>query len=331
MVVAQSLFLTLQHRYPGCRIDVVAPPVPLPLLTRMPEVSEIIDLGIGHGKLGLGRRYRVARSLRGHAYDQAIVFSGTIKAALLPAFACIPRRTGLRGEWRPGLINDLRDRRELGVESIVSLGLEPGEELPSRFFYPALTTDPQNQRELIERFGLRPDRSAVIVVPGAGYGPAKRWPLERFAELAAALVGQNRDVWVLGSKREFPLGEELTALVESARNLCGTSLLDAVDLAALATSVVSNDSGLMHLSAATGSNVVGIYGPSTPDVMWPLSDSARVLYRGIECSPCWARTCPYGHMRCMTEISVPHVLEALQSLESEAPPSQKGESRLTVT
>jgi heptosyltransferase-2 len=108
MVMAQSLFITLRNRYPEVAIDVLAPQWSLPLLARMPEVRRGIALTAGHSQLKLLQRYRLGRELRAQAYDWAIVLPRSLKAALVPYWARIPRRTGFRGEWRYGLLNDIR-------------------------------------------------------------------------------------------------------------------------------------------------------------------------------------------------------------------------------
>ena len=152
-------------------------------------------------------------------------------------------------------------------------------------------------------------------MPGAEYGPAKRWPAPSFAVLARALAQAGRSVLLLGSAKERELGEEIRVPAASARvrNLCGeTTLGDVVDLLAAADAAVSNDSGLLHVAAAAGTPVVAIYGSSSPTFTPPLTARATILYRGIECSPCFARECPLGHLRCLREIEPGDVLEAVE-------------------
>ena len=97
MVMAQSLFISLRRENPEVEIDVVAPDWSRPLLDRMPEVREAIGLPVTHGELHLATRWQVGRSLASKGYQRAIVLPRSIKSALVPFFAGIPRRTGFRG------------------------------------------------------------------------------------------------------------------------------------------------------------------------------------------------------------------------------------------
>lgn len=321
MVMAQSLYRTLQELHTGAAIDVLAPGWSGPLLGRMPEVRRHITLPLNHGEFGLGARYRLGRQLQAESYDQAIVIPRSFKAALPPFFARIPRRTGYRGEMRYGLINDMRplDKSVLiqTVQRYVALGLDRHAALPPGHIpQPRLRIDQQNQQRLLAELALSLDRPVVGFMPGAEYGPAKRWPPESFAGLARRLIDNGSQVWLFGSGRDRAACEAIVAATNRAAlvNLAGrTRLEDAVDLIALVRAAVSNDSGLMHIAAATGRELVAIYGSSSPAYTPPLTDGARVIYLGLECSPCFERQCPLGHYRCLREITVEQVFDYFRS------------------
>lgn len=315
MVMAQSLFKLLRERE-GADIDVVGPPWSVPLAGRMPEVGEVIPLEVRHGEAGILPRWHLGRVLRARAYDRAIVLPRSFKSALVPWFARVPVRTGFAAELRRPLLTDPRvlDRRRLDqtVKRFVALGLRKDEPLPEALPSPALRADPMRQAELRAMHGLD-ERSAVAMMPGAAYGPAKQWPVEHFGALASMLVQRGAQVWVMGSAGERALGEAIrTAAGAGVRNLCGiTSLADAVDLLALCRAAVSNDSGLMHVAAASGTHVVAIYGSSTPVFTPPLTSRRTVLYQGLDCSPCFERRCPLKHLACLRGIAPEAVLDGL--------------------
>jgi heptosyltransferase II len=326
MVMAQALYRVLAERVPAPEIHVLAPPWSLPLLARMPEVVKSIELAAGHGELKLGLRRSLGLALRAERYSEAIVLPRSLKAALVPWFARIPKRTGFRGEWRYGLLNDVREldrvRLDQTVKRFIALGLAAHAALPSMLpaeWQPRLRVDDANLARLRREHGLGGE-PLVALMPGAEYGPAKRWPAASFAALARSLAQAGRCVLLLGSTKEHELGEKICEQAVSARvrNLCGaTTLGDVVDLLAAADAAVSNDSGLLHVAAAAGTSVVAIYGSSSPKFTPPLTANAAIVYRAIECSPCFARECPLGHLRCLREIEPGEVLQVVEGTLAE--------------
>ena len=306
-LMAQPLLARLREKSPGVRIDALAPAWVAPVMRRMPEIEEVIETPFVHGPLELRARWRLGRSLRARRYDQAIVLPNSWKSALVPFFADIPIRSGYVGESRYGLLN-LKYRTKGKERTAMALhyarlsekpGTAPREPLPE----PRLRFDPISVRATAARFGIV-GRYAVLC-PGAEYGPAKRWPY--FVELSSRV---SVPVVILGSPSDR---EAAAGLV--GKNLIGqTSLDEAIELIASAEFVVTNDSGLMHVAAAVGTPQIALFGSSSPRHTPPLSAQARVLWLGIECSPCYARECPLGHFRCMRELAVDRVLDEIASM-----------------
>jgi heptosyltransferase-2 len=153
--------------------------------------------------------------------------------------------------------------------------------------------------------------------PGAEYGPAKRWPTHHFADLAREKIQSGFQVWIMGSQKDNDIAEQIHARVSSPHcyNLTGkTSLADAIDLMACGALVVSNDSGLMHMAAALQKPLIAIYGSSHAGFTPPLSEHVKILSLNLSCSPCFARTCPLEHLRCLNDLSPQQVLSAMESL-----------------
>ncbi len=312
--MAQALLLLLKQRDPERELDVLAPGWSLPIVSRMPQVRRGIAAQTGHAEIGLPKRWRIGRELQQQGYDRAIILPRSLKAALIPWFASIERRTGFRGEGRFRLINDVRpfdpDVLDQTVKRFAALGLDPGEALPE-IPNPELRVSDANQDALLEQLDIRTDHPVIAMMPGAEYGPAKCWPIEYFAELATLLAADGCDVWVLGSASDGDAGRHIAAQ-SAAINLCGkTSLADAIDLLGLAGQAVSNDSGLLHIAAAVGTHVHGIYGSSTPRFTPPLTGRRDVHYLDIECSPCFERRCPLRHLRCLRDIRPATVHDAI--------------------
>lgn len=319
MVMAQSLFKLLHARNPGIEIDVAAPAWTAPLTDRMPEVHENIPLPFSHGELALGQRWRLGRRLRDRRYGRAIVLPNSLKSAIVPFAAQIPRRTGYIGELRYGLLTDARklDKKACWrtVDRFLSLGLAPGDSLPP-LMPPRLQADANNTRSALQRLGLQwPGRKILGLCPGAEFGPAKRWPTRYFAEVANAKLAQGWDVWLFGSEKDQAATREIQTLTQDhCIDLAGrTSLGDAIDLLALTDAVVTNDSGLMHVAAALDRPTVALFGSSDPRHTPPLNERARSLSLALDCSPCFKRVCPLGHTRCLTDLTPKRVLDVLDA------------------
>ena len=326
MVMAQSLFITLKNTRPDCRLDVLAPSWTLSLLERMPEVSKAIAMPLPRGKFGLMERVRQGKSLRPEGYDQAILLPNSWKSAIPPFFANIPVRTGYIGECRWGLLNDARklDKSQLSmtVQRFVALALPIDAPMPPTCPKPALTISKDRQQAVIDKFKL-PSPVAVSVsdpaasikilalCPGAEYGSAKRWPTEYYAEVARHKIDQGWQVWLFGSDKDKGDAAQVN---KECSELCTdftgrTSLAEAVDLMSLANTVVSNDSGLMHVAAALDKKLIAIYGSSDPGFTPPLNDKAQVISLNLDCAPCFKRECPLGHRHCLTGITPDRVLD----------------------
>jgi len=326
MVMAQTLFQCLQQCHPGCAIDVLAPEWSRPILERMPEVRQALSFPLGHGVLELATRRTIGKSLAGQ-YDQAILLPNSLKSALVPYFAGIPKRTGWKGELRYGLLNDIRtldkDRYPLMIERFMALAFEPGVTLPQPYPRPALQIDAQSRDAALGKFGLSLDRPVLALCPGAEFGEAKRWPSEHYAKVAELKIRAGWQVWIFGSKNDHPVGEDIRSrlipgLREEAVNLAGeTSLAEAIDLLSCAGAVVSNDSGLMHVAAALNRPLVAVYGSTSPGFTPPLAEQVEIVRLGLECSPCFDRTCRFGHYNCLGQLKPRPVIEALDRLVSD--------------
>ncbi len=318
IVMAQSLYLALKQQSPGSHVTVVAPDWSTPLLRRMPEVDAVMTLSAGHGSFHWKERYRLARSLRRRGIDQAIVLPGSFKSALIPWLAGIPKRTGFVGEQRYGLLNDIRKLDKvampLNVQRYVSLGRPSKSTMPLEPPFPRLVVDPDRIRQLSARFRLNTTVPIVALCPGAEYGPAKQWPAAYFAEVAKAKTAQGWQVWLLGSHKETPIAQEIGMLSNHCCvNLVGnTALDDVVDLISLARHVVTNDSGLMHIAAATGGHVIAIYGSTSDTFTPPLADNSHRLGLDLDCRPCFKRHCPLGHTNCLHQLTPDKVLAILK-------------------
>ncbi|MBC5782472.1 lipopolysaccharide heptosyltransferase II [Ramlibacter sp. USB13] len=301
-VMTEPLLRRLRAR--GERLTVGALPWVAPVYRAMPQVDEVIEFPFRHGGLQLRERRALGRQLQGR-FANAYVLPNSIKSALLPFLAAIPRRVGYLGEARVGLLTHRLKN--------------PGDKPPMVAFYSALSgeagvdTDrprlalPDAQVDEVVRAQGLVRGGYVVIAPGAEYGPAKRWP--HFGAFAARL---DRPAVLLGSAKEAELCDAILAQApHRCVNLAGrTSLMEAFALIAGAGHVVSNDSGLMHVAAAFGVPQVALFGSSSPLHTPPLNERAQVVWLKqdpeytppLDCAPCFQRVCPLGHFRCLNDV-----------------------------
>jgi heptosyltransferase-2 len=317
-VMAQALFGRLHRHTPGLQLDALAPHWVAPVLQRMPEIGQIIDSPFMHGELSLKARYRLARQVAQAGYQRAYILPNSLKSALIPFFAGIPERIGFTGEARYALINRRHNLDPIALpqmaDRFAQLAEPVGALLPRPLALPRLASSTDQQAATLAALGIKRPKKVAVFCPGAEYGPAKRWPARHFATLADQLASRGYAVWLLGSAKDKAVGDAIVGLATAPPapvNLCGrTSLTQAIDLIAMSTFVVCNDSGLMHVAAALERPLVAVYGSSSPGFTPPLSPRAKIISLNLDCSPCFKRECPLGHLDCLNKLEPQRVLDA---------------------
>jgi heptosyltransferase-2 len=261
-----------------------------------------------------------ARALlrREPSHDSAVVLPPSFSSAW-----SLPRgigvRSGFAGEWRSWLLTHPWRRPPRGEMHLSQEYLQLGDPVGARSAsaaMPALApsaAETENARRTAQAaLGERP---YLVLGPGAAYGPAKRWPVERFAALGKRCVERGLGVLVCGAANDRAEAEAVaTEIGTSARSLAGTtSTEEQLALCAGAAGTICNDSGLAHLAAATGAPTVVIFGSTSSAWTAPLGPRVAIAQRAPVCSPCFQRTCAIGY-RCLTAVEVEHALRAWESL-----------------
>jgi heptosyltransferase-2 len=308
----------LRARYPRRPVDVLTTALCAPLLDYMPGVRKAIVCDLPRGRLGLRQHQELALRLRAEHYGQVFVMPRTWKSALAPLFAGIPVRTGFLGEFRFGLLNDIRPgERKLPrmIDQCGALALPKGEPPPADWPLPELDVPLADALAWRAQRGLPDDGQPIIAFAPGAVGSSKRWPIAHYAELARTLARDGATVWVLGSPGEAPLAAEIVkAAGPNARDLTSPDLRNAILALKLASAAVSNDSGLQHVAAAIGTPTIGIFGPTSPWLWAPLNPLAAVIetHTDLPCRPCHKPTCRLLHHRCMRDIPAAQVLLEVQ-------------------
>jgi heptosyltransferase-2 len=322
-VMTEPLLRRLHAR--GERLAVGALPWVAPVYRAMPQVERVIEFPFAHGGLQWSARRALARELRGQ-FDRAVVCPNSLKSTLIPWWTGISERVGYLGEARWGLLtkrlpNPSKTQRPPMVAFYGALSGEADFDAER----PQLSVAPSVVDAALAALQLQRG-DYYVLVPGAEYGPAKRWPSAHFSTLAQTLAQRSgRAVVLLGSGKDAPECAEIAQAMQQAGSgrcldLAGrTGLTEALALVSAAHAVVSNDSGMMHVAAAFGVPQVAVFGSSSPLHTPPLSPQAQVLWLKndpsyqppLDCAPCFARTCPLGHTRCLHDITPARVLALL--------------------
>jgi heptosyltransferase II len=329
-VMTEPLMRRLHAR--GERLTVGALPWVAPVYRAMPSVAEVVEFPFAHGGLQFAARRRIAAefSHRPKPFDTAYVLPNSLKSALLPLLAGIPKRIGYLGEARVGLLTHrLKNPRSSDKNKppmVAFYSALSGEE-PVKNGYvtdrPQLKLNDAEVQASLAEHGLKP-QAYVVFSPGAEFGAAKRWPVQHFVDLALKI---DVPVVLLGSSKEFDLCESIAKAVNlksagKCLNLAGkTSLAGAFHAISATKCIVSNDSGLMHVAAALDVPQVAIFGSSSPLHTPPLNPAAQVIWLknstnylpALDCAPCFERECQFGHTRCLRDISANLVLESMPS------------------
>lgn len=285
-----------------------------------PAVGEVLDYdprGAHRGLAGLERFRAAARESRLRPAALWLV-PDSFSSALAGVASGVRRRIGYGGQGRDLLLTQrlaLPPKRERHwLEERGGL-LAPFLAAAAPAWQPRLTLAPAAAQRLHARLaaaGVAAER-CVVLVPGATYGPTKRWPA--FAALGAALPSEWT-LLVVGAPEERALCAELARSLAGAgrRVLDLSGSLDLGELAALlgaARCTVSGDTGPMHLAAAVGGRVLGLFLSTSPEWTAPLGPAARWLAAAVPCRPCFARRCPLPDQHCATAITPAAVQAAI--------------------
>jgi len=322
---------SIRENFPGARVSILVLPWVADVFVASPYVDEIILYRKNGEHRGLPGRLRLVKELGAKDFDLVILLQNAFEAGLITWLARIPARAGYSTDGRGFLLtHPVKLRQEVKTvhqvhyyqEMLRGLGLRTG---PDKLFL-NLPAAARGWAEDFLQDRLRQNGKPVIGFnPGASYGPAKRWPAEKFSELAG-LVSSRTDgnILVFGTDDDH----EAAAIIRRGAekhvvDLTGrTTLAQAMALIERCHVFVTNDSGLMHVSAALGTPTAAIFGSTNHVTTGPYSKRSRVIRKEIPCSPCLQTHCDTD-FRCMQEIGSSEVFATvLKLLNGRRPPSE---------
>jgi heptosyltransferase-2 len=313
----------IRRNFPSARISMLAKPWVAPVFAHSPHVDEIIVYEAGGRHAGVGGTIRLARDLRKHRFDAAILLQNAIESAVIAFLAGIPTRIGFDTDARRLLLtHPVRCTRTIKAihQTGYYLKILEGVGLASGPPTLELHLDPEDRRQadrILDAHGIAPERRLIGLNPSATFGPAKQWFPERYAALGNLLHETlEATILIFGGPSDRELGRTISGMMGApAIDLSGrTRLGEAMALIDRCHAFITNDSGLMHVAAALNTPQVAIFGSTNSTTTSPFSDSSRIVRVPIECSPCMKPVCPLGHMNCMRRVTVEMVAKAVEAL-----------------
>lgn len=356
-ILSSAALMRLREARPQAHITLLTAAHLAPLWQPHPAVDAVLSFDPQDSLWTVARRVRQGR------FDLALILPNSPRSALEMFLGRVPRRVGYARPWRTWLLTDpvpprrdevptrkrsVREVRRLSEQPPLTTPIPPTAHQLHQYLAlaaalganpdpvpPQIVVPPGEVAAIEARFGFwqRGGRRPLLLGlhAGAAFGPAKRWPAERFAAAAAILQQRLKcHWWVLGSRADEPMA---AAIVQSIRHaghgppqsvhlLAGRTSLRELAAALKACDVVlTNDSGPMHLAAAVGTPVVAIFGSTAPELTGPgvSGDSRHVVLRGrAGCAPCFRQRCPLD-LRCLQSVTVEQVVSAVLEVVARLP------------
>ena len=343
-VMTTPALLRVREKFPDAHIAQLTPEKLAELWMNHPAIDETIAFSPNQGV------FSTAKKLRSGRFDTALVLPNSPRSALEVFLAGIPSRIGYSRSWRNWLLTQaiapradavkMRKRTVNEIQALIAanpqsaarksrfsssvhqsheylhlagaLGANP-EPLPAALFVTPPEVDVARQK-----FGLSAVSGPIFGInPGAEYGPAKRWPIERFIDAAKEIQKKINCAWIVfGGRNETDMASQIQSALsgQAIFNVAGrTSLRELMSLMKLCRVFLTNDTGPMHVAAALGVPVMAIFGSTSPELTAPLAANEsllKILRSDAPCSPCFLRECPID-FRCMKGIGVERVVETV--------------------
>jgi heptosyltransferase-2 len=328
VVMAVPALRQLRRVLPEAHVTVVSRPAAVDVFLDADFVDEVLV----YDRAGLSTAWNQVREWRRRKFDLALLFQNAFEAAAISFLARVPTRMGYDTDRRSALLTHplpspaWKDERHesfyylhiVGELERALYGTSTIEDAEPRF---DLTISEGRQRkafELLRGHGVRISASLAVLCPGSINSRAKRWPAERYAELADRLADSGADVVLIGSPGESDVSQEVCKHAQSQPIvLTGkTTVAEATAIISVADVLITNDTGPAHIGAAVHTPTLVVFGPTNPLTTYPMSANAEIIRRAPDCAPCMLRDCPIDH-RCMTAITPGDVFERALVLMSQ--------------
>lgn len=331
-LMTEPALAALAKNFPEARLTVLARPWVAAVFRDHPAVDDILTYDPTGADRGPAGFLRAVGRIRAGRFDLAVLFQYAFGAGLMVWLARVPERLGHATDGRRLLLTrpvTLRpqDRRMHVVNLYLDMLRRTG--LKAEHRPPVFYLNPEAERaagEKLAGWGLA-GSFLLGLAPGAAYGSAKRWPAERFATAANAILAKTGGAaLIFGGGSEADVCQAVLAGLDApGRDLSGrTDLTEAAALIKRCGLFLTNDSGLMHVAGAVDTPLVAVFGSTDRTTTGPAAFRVRVVQRPVDCAPCLKRVCPLPAHLCMDGVTSEMVTEAAFELLAQGGDRERG-------
>ncbi len=328
-VMATPTLRALRQKFPNTHITYLGRSGPLALLGDAPWADASIEMPLLRG-LSYGSRFvRCVKKLHGEHFDSAVLMPNSFGSALMVTLAKIDLRLGYDRDGRGILLTDrLLPAKDNGrfipgpmIRYYLALaGYLGARQLDTSMELFTCAQDEQAIESLLAESGIEPARDILLLHPGGSFGPSKRWPGQKYAEVANALVERfDLEVIITATNKEHDVARQVQSAIKGeALNLAqhNISIGQLKALVRRGRLMIGNDTGPRHIAAAFSVPVVTIFGSTDPAWTDTFFDGQRIVQAKVSCGPCQKKICKQESLRCMDLISPEMVLaQAVDLLE----------------
>lgn len=322
VLLSTPVLASLRAAFPGAFLSVLVNPGTEPMIETNPYLDEVLIVERSASPV---RQVRFALALHRGRFDLVIDLTDADRAAILSRITGADIRVGFNreGRWRGRLYTHVVPVPQQPIPMIRQnlmalevLGIPVSESAPLLRVRPA---DEETAGAALGAIEVGPGEPFVAVHPGARWW-FKSWPARRFAGLIDYVQGKlGMKAVLLGGDQEREIAEAILGQVGTeVRSLVGRlGLLELAAVLRRATLFVGNDNGPMHIAAAMGTPVVGLFGLSDPKVWGPAGQGHATLYKGIDCRSCFPAGCRRGEENCMRLIGLEEVILVVELMLEE--------------
>jgi heptosyltransferase II len=313
----------IRKKFPDAYLACWVPPRCAPALKNNPYLNEIMICEDRLPLFSFWKWMALVEQLRKKHFDAAIFFHRSKTRVFLAKLAGIPRRIGYSSPFRGGFLTDVcpaPQEKMHKIDFFLKLAAHFGAAGDGRAMDFFSDRNAETELEMVfQKNGVSKNEPYAVVHAGGNW-ELKRWPVRYFTEwIRLYLEKSSGKILLCGTKAEEGISREISSSFPGGNvvSLCGQTSLDALALLLKnARFLLSNDSGPIHLAATQKTPVIGLFGPTSPELTGPVSlGKTALLRKDVGCEvPCYYRSCNYRV--CMDLLTPEEVFESAVKLVS---------------